>query len=235
MFLSGMSSLPQIGDLFPCPQHQSNPGRQGAPFPSSFSRRLRVIPQRTREPGTPPAPTMQPGTAELLRSVSGQCVQPWVQNVGLSLYQSSQADRLAWRCSPRKQYIVTKVGRAMLGRLIQGLSITPEFCLPPPVPHSFWITSTTSVISSAALMEDLLLWSFSSKIQVTEGYCPQGIFEKGRALWFPFWSKTTINNTQKWLPPLLILCWKWDYMYSLVDNPVHLVKRVDMGVFVHIF
>ena len=24
-------------------------------------------------------------------------------------------------------------------------------------------------------------------------------------------------------------------MYSLVDNPVHLVKRVDMGVFVHIF
>ena len=24
-------------------------------------------------------------------------------------------------------------------------------------------------------------------------------------------------------------------MYPLVDNPVHLVERVDMGVFVHIF
>lgn len=87
MYLSSRNSLPQIGDLFPCPQHQSNPGRQGAPFPSSFSRRLRVIPQRTREPGTPPAPTMQPGTAELLRSLSGQCVQPWFQNVGLSLFE----------------------------------------------------------------------------------------------------------------------------------------------------
>ena len=63
----------------------------------------------------------------------------------------------------------------------------------------------------------------------------QGIFEKGRALWFPFWSKTTVNNTQKWLPSLLILSRKWDYMYPLVDNPVHLVERVDMGVFVHIF
>ena len=57
-----------------------------------------------------------------------------------------------------------------------------------------------------------------------------GIFEKGWARWFPFWSKTTVNNTQKWLTPLLILCWKWDYMYSLVDNPAHLVKRVDTGV-----
>ena len=85
---------------------------------------------------------------------------------------TGQTDGRAWRCSPRKQYIVTKVGRAMLGRLIQRLSITPEFCLPPPGPHSFWITSTTSVISSAALMEDLFLWSFSSESQVTEGYCP---------------------------------------------------------------